>query len=112
MNTAHAANFMRSATAPLISAGVITANVSWKALKTTTGIVRAPKNWFVPRSPGSTEYRSLAPRNSKSPSQPASPELPKASVKPRMTQSTGMIPTQYRFIMSMLRTFFERVMPP
>ena len=53
MNTAQAANFMRSATAPLISAGVITAKVSWKTMKTTSGMVRASKNPVPPRSPGS-----------------------------------------------------------
>ena len=33
-NTSQDENFTRSATAPLISAAVITANVSWKATKT------------------------------------------------------------------------------
>ncbi|CAM5664167.1 hypothetical protein SCYAM73S_06927 [Streptomyces cyaneofuscatus] len=39
MNSAHAVNFTRSASAPLIRAGVRMANISWKAAKTYTGMV-------------------------------------------------------------------------
>ncbi|CAM5380808.1 hypothetical protein SFUMM280S_05556 [Streptomyces fumanus] len=39
MNRAHAVNLTRSARAPLIRAGVMTANMSWKTRKTKTGMV-------------------------------------------------------------------------
>ena len=32
LNASQALNFMRSATAPLISASVMTANITWKAM--------------------------------------------------------------------------------
>ena len=38
MNHTHASNRMRSAIAPVISAGVITANVSWNATNASVGI--------------------------------------------------------------------------
>ena len=38
MNTKIAENFIRSANAPIISAGVIAANVSWKATNTSSGM--------------------------------------------------------------------------
>lgn len=39
MNRDHAVNLTRSASAPLISAGVMIANMSWKTMKTKTGMV-------------------------------------------------------------------------
>ena len=36
-NTAHEVNFARSAIAPEMSAGVMIANINWKAAKTRTG---------------------------------------------------------------------------
>ena len=41
MNHSIAENFMRSAKAPQISAGVMIANVIWKHMKTDSGIVAA-----------------------------------------------------------------------
>ena len=41
MKTRKALNFMRSANAPVISAGVMIANISWKTMKTWCGIVAA-----------------------------------------------------------------------
>ena len=70
MNPTHAAQRMRSAIAPVISAGVITANVSWNATNAIAGI--APL--------GATEFdRPFSPTASKLPSQPASPNFPNAS---------------------------------
>ena len=40
MNTAYAENFIRSAVAPVISAGVMMANVIWNAQNSTNGMVR------------------------------------------------------------------------
>ncbi len=45
MNPTHATHRMRSAIAPVISAGVITANVNWKATKASVGMV--PDTPFV-----------------------------------------------------------------
>jgi hypothetical protein len=39
MNRAQAVNLTRSARAPLIRAGVMIANISWKTAKTYTGMV-------------------------------------------------------------------------
>ena len=41
MNTTYAENFMRSANAPAISAGVITANMHWYIMKRMCGTVDA-----------------------------------------------------------------------
>ncbi len=41
MNSTSAENFMRSAKAPTISAGVMIAKVIWKVMKTDSGIVPA-----------------------------------------------------------------------
>ena len=41
MNTTMALNFMRSANAPVISAGVMMANINWKTMKVWAGIVAA-----------------------------------------------------------------------
>ena len=59
---------MRSAMAPVISAGVITANVIWNAMNSTSGMV--PNTW-----PLKWPMNALW----KSPSQPPSPKFPKAS---------------------------------
>ncbi len=40
MNHSRAENFMRSAKAPTISAGVMMAKVIWKVMKTVSGMVR------------------------------------------------------------------------
>ncbi len=41
MNTTMALNFMRSAKAPVISAGVMMANINWKIMNVWCGIVAA-----------------------------------------------------------------------
>ena len=48
MNSAHAVNFTRSASAPLIRAGVMMANISWKAAKTYTGMVVPSQSSVMP----------------------------------------------------------------
>jgi hypothetical protein len=40
MNATHAPNFMRSATAPRISAGVMIANMAWNMMKMYSGMFR------------------------------------------------------------------------
>ena len=41
MKTMYAENFIRSANAPVISAGVMTANIIWNSMKAWCGIVAA-----------------------------------------------------------------------
>ncbi len=41
MNSTMALNFMRSAKAPVINAGVMMANINWKTMKVCWGIVAA-----------------------------------------------------------------------
>ena len=41
MKTRKVENFFRSANAPVMSAGVITANIIWKSMKAVCGIVAA-----------------------------------------------------------------------
>src|SRR5262249_61674491 len=66
MNHAHAENFMRSAIAPVISAGVMMANIIWNARNTSGGIDRA--------NPGGAA-RPAAPR-------PAQAEVPTHLLSP------------------------------
>jgi hypothetical protein len=74
MNSAQAENFTRSASAPLIRAGVMMANISWKTRKTKTGIVY----------PSHSSVRPMLLRPTQSEFQPMSePEsVPKAREKP------------------------------
>jgi len=92
--TAQAENFMRSATAPEMSAGVMTA----KVIKKMTGTRASP---FRPDKPAE-------------PSPPMIPPHPLVEIteKPNRTHTTGTMPMQYTFIISMLSTFLVRTMPP
>ena len=78
MKTAYALNFSRSAVAPVISAGVMIANVIWNAQNSTNGIVRNSKNG----SPGSSRCRRRAGTRSRGcRSTRRSPALPNARLK-------------------------------
>ena len=68
MKPTHAAHRVRSAIAPVISAGVITANVSWNATNATVGI-----------EPKAVSAVSFSPTKSRLPIQPPSPKFPNAS---------------------------------
>ena len=63
MNQSIAENFMRSAKAPQISAGVMIANVIWKAMYTDSGIVVA--RWLTMILPASF-WKTIPSRNSRS----------------------------------------------
>lgn len=71
-NRPQAVNFARSAIAPLIRAGVMMANISWKAEKAVTGIV--PARSFRPMP--------CIPRKSRFPIRPAPASGPKLSEYP------------------------------
>ncbi len=47
MKTTQALNFMRSATAPRISAGVMIANIAWNMMKTYSGMLRGGEAKFA-----------------------------------------------------------------
>ena len=53
--TSHPENFMRSANAPVISAGVMMANISWNAMNTVAGMVGAREEGAAP-TPCSPQY--------------------------------------------------------
>ena len=57
MKISTAENFIRSATAPMISAGVIAANVSWKITKVSSGMTTPLEK------PSSTELVEMPDRN-------------------------------------------------
>ena len=48
MNTSMAENFIRSANAPTMSAGVMTANVIWNVMNTVSGIVPLSASTVTP----------------------------------------------------------------
>ena len=101
MNTAQAPNLVRSAIAPLISATVMTANVSWKAEKMRSGMPFTRVALFT--SP-------CSPRYSKPPMNP----LPFAndSESPYRTQAIVTVMMATHDIIIMFRTLLARVIPP
>ena len=48
MNTSMAENFIRSANAPTMSAGVMTANVIWNVMNTVSGMVPLSESTVTP----------------------------------------------------------------
>jgi hypothetical protein len=86
--------------APVISAGVITAKVSWKAENSMVGMV-----------PETSLPMSFRPMKSKLPMKPAFPASPKASEYPKSTQITVTMPMAKKFCMSMASTCFARTIP-
>jgi hypothetical protein len=101
MKPTHAPKRMRSAIAPVISAGVMTANVSWKATNSNAGMV-----------PETSLPMPLRPMKSKFPIQPPSPAFPNASEYPTKTQMTATMPIAKKFCMSIARMFFALTIPP
>jgi hypothetical protein len=99
MSTAYEPNFNRSAVAPVISAGVMTANIIWKATKAMPGM-----------SP-SRLVTSARKRKSKLPIHPL-PLSPKTSENPTTAQMVDTKPMANMFCINMPSTFFERTMPP
>ena len=103
-NAANAPNFQRSAVEPVISAGVMIANVAWKATKAIVGIV-----WADP-SVGTTSWAFQ--RKAKWLSPRYWPVPLKAQVKPMMTQVTLTIAIAAKFCISIASTCLARTMPP
>ncbi len=104
VNAAQAENRMRSAMAPLISAGVMMAKVIWNAMNSKGGMVSASKPG------GAFVIRSLSPTKSKFPI--TLPVPPNASVKHTSAHITEARPMQNTFCISMASTFLARTIPP
>ena len=101
-NTIQAENFARSAMAPLISAAVRMAKVSWKVTKSSSGTEPCTV-------PGSMPVIATCERS------PISPPLPspeKASVYPSSSHATVTSGIAMKLIMIMLSTPVVRTMPP
>ena len=105
VKTTNAANFLRSAKAPLMSAGVMAANIIWKVAKRTNGMV-LPSAGSMP-TPWKKMYCSG------SPTMPAPPrESPKARLKPTTTQTTVTMARPKKLCMIVERTLLARTRPP
>ncbi len=98
-NIAQAENFIRSATAPEIRAGVITANMPRKA---TVNRAEPPSSPVTPRP--RRNAMSRLPRSAPSPDC--------ARENPTIAHRMGITSRHQKFIISMFRTFLVRSMPP
>ena len=112
-------NFARSAMAPEISAGVITANISWNITKASTGSASGPGHgtaaWVsvaATAKPARWPHVFDMPALEKLPISPPNASLENDSPNPYRIHSTDTIARQMKFIMSMFRTLFARTMPP
>ncbi len=120
-NSVQLQNFVRSAIAPEISAGVMHANISWNITKARIGMASGPghSTAATPASasaetanPTSSPAVSERPAYSRPPRRPAPTSLPKARLNPYSTHSTPTTPRAMKFIMSMLRALLLRTIPP
>ena len=96
---AQATNFIRSATAPEMSAGVITANIPRNAIVTS-------RRRAVRREVDAVEHEGV-----ESP-EPGCVEVTAPMEYPTITHRSGMVRRHQKFIINMLRTFRCRSMPP
>ena len=101
MNTVQAPNLVRSAIAPLISATVMTANVSWKAENMRSG---------MPVTRDASFTSPCSPRYSKPPMNPL--PFPNDSESPHRTHAIVTVTMATHDIISMFRTLLARVIPP
>jgi hypothetical protein len=99
-----AENRMRSATAPVIRAGVMMANISWKAMNASGGIVSSSN------PVGNTTFASRSHARSKLPIHLLSPL--NASEYVTTAQMIVTSPRQKKFCMSIPSTFLARTIPP
>jgi hypothetical protein len=109
MNSSMAENFMRSAKAPAISAGVMMAKVSWKVTNTVSGTVPVRASIPTPRRkalsrPPTKELRFVTPASM--------PLVSKARLYPQMIQMRVTMPVRAKHCISTDSTFFERTRPP
>ena len=105
VKTTNAAKRLRSAKAPLMSAGVMAANIIWKVAKRTKGMV-LPSAGSMP-TPLKKTYWSGSPTMPRPPT-----ESPKARLKPTMTQTTVTMARPKKLCMMVESTFLARTSPP
>src|SRR5664279_1354102 len=98
-------NFVRSAIEPEISAGVMIANINWKAAKTTIGILSVPV-------PNVAIAAAVIPFQFRWPHRPLEPASPKASLNPYRVQRMLMMQIVTNDIIIMLSVLLARVTPP
>jgi hypothetical protein len=112
MTSTYDLNFSRSAVAPVISAGVMMANIIWKAKKRMGGMVRksSPGSSFTIAPSESNFMTSAMKAKSKFPTSP--PPSPKARENPTTAQMTPIRPIAKTFCINMPRTFLLRTIPP
>ena len=104
-----AENFIRSANAPAISAGVIIANVNWKVIKTVSGIVPERVSTPIPRK----NMVPSPPTKEVSVNCPASiPTVLKARLYPQIIHTIVISPVNAKHCISTERTFWTRTSPP
>ncbi len=97
-------NFMRSAKAPEMSAGVMTANMHWNIMNVRCGRFSAGE----PMLSMPTPFRKA---KSKPPMRPPM-SVPKDREYPQTAQSTETSPSMMNDCMMVARTFLERTSPP
>ena len=105
MNSTYDRKLIRSAIDPVTRAGVMTANLSWKKAKTTSGMVAANDHGL----PSST------PLNMKNvPGLPTNPPIvsPNARLKPTTTQSMLITPMAMKLCSMVEITFLLFTIPP
>ncbi len=103
-NVTNAPNFQRSAVEPVISAGVMIANVSWNATKHIVGISCAEPSVGTTSPMWRRKTKCRSPRYLPSPLN--------AQVNPTRIQVTLTTPIAAKFCNSMARVCFARTMPP
>src|SRR5438477_13100545 len=102
-NNRYPENRIRSANAPVISAGVITANISWNDMDAVAGMVGANDTGAAPM-PESPAYFSP-------PRRPAW-SGPNATVYPATIHTTVTTPSATMDCITVPRTFLARTRPP
>ena len=89
-----ALNFMRSANAPVIRAGVMMANMAWKIMNAWSGMF-SPSSALTPLRPNNLRFPTKPPMS-----------LPKARLYPHSTQTTPTMPMVMKLYIIVDRTFF------
>ena len=106
MNSRYAENRTRSANEPVISAGVMIANLSWNIAKTSSGIVGAQRR--VRRLAHAVEHEE----RQRVADHARRCSSPNARLKPTRTQSRLMTPSATTLWSIVETTFLKPTMPP
>mmetsp|Transcript_12939 Transcript_12939/g.42810 ORF Transcript_12939/g.42810 Transcript_12939/m.42810 type:complete len:269 (+) Transcript_12939:634-1440(+) len=112
MNTRYGPNIMRSANAPVINAGAMTANIPWKPAKASPGIPPLCSAPLASREP-CMAWSSMLDSMAYVLGLPMSfPDSPKHREKPQTIQIMVTRPMETKFCMMIVRTFCCRTRPP